>query len=452
MFVKSFFQRFIFCHAGFLFLLCSLQYCVAATDPAKYIIGHYRNNVLHSPTYEIDEIPAERLTHIIYQHAEITPEATVMLGNRYLDIQKLYLDLDLEKYPYAGNFAKLRQLKERNLELKTIISIGKWGQSNYFREATKTADSRSQLITSAIDFMLMYGFDGIDIYWQPFEDKPVTPEEFQQDRDAFIQFMIELRADLQRRKSNSLLTASMKMPCLMHPWKMAELSKQIDFINLHAAYFHGAWEQTTNHISPIYDAPWQHSIDSMLKALLQNGMPPEKIVLDIGTYGQAWQGIRDVNYGLQQPATAISLGSWDTASDYSGLYSRFHTEQILAMPGYEEFWDDKAKASYAFNPKRFDGHFISYESTKSLDAKIDLMNQLHLSGIGLLDLHNEKHNKNSLLVHIHSKFYFWDHLRISVNDFFKTNYQIAMWLFIFIGLQGLLLVSIFYAYLKKRKA
>jgi LPXTG-motif cell wall-anchored protein len=55
-------------------------------------------------------------------------------------------------------------------------------------------------------------------------------------------------------------------------------------------------------------------------------------------------------------------------------------------------------------------------------------------------------------VHIHSKIYFWDHLRISVNDFFKTNYQIAMWLFIFIGLQGLLLVSIFYAYLKKRKA
>lgn len=444
------FQKFIYCITILLFFQVP-QFCVGDTGADKYIIGHYRNNLLHSPIYEIDEIPAERLTHIIYQHAEITPEAKVILGNRYLDIQKLHLDLDVEKYPYAGNFAKLMRLKEQRPQLKTIISIGKWGQSNYFRESTKTADTRSQLITSAIDFMLMYGFDGIDIYWQPFEDKPVTPEEFLQDRKAFIQFMIELRADLQRRKSNALLTASVKMPCLMHPWNMKELSKHIDFINVHAAYFHGAWEQTTNHISPIYDAPWQHSIDSMMKSLLQNGMPSEKIILDIGTYGQAWQGIRDINHGLQQPATNISLGSWDTNSDYSGLYSRYHTEQIIAMPGYEKFWDDKGKASYAFNPTRFNGHFISYESIQSLDAKIDYMNNLHLSGIGLLDMHNEKHNKDSLLVHIHSKFYPWDHVWISANDFFKTHYQIAIWLFAFIGLQGLLLVGIFYTYMRKRK-
>jgi chitinase len=297
--------------------------------------------------------------------------------------------------------------------------------------------------------MLMYGFDGIDIYWQPYEDKAVTPEIFQQDRQAFIQFMIELRADLQRRKSDALLTVSMKMPCLMHPWKMEELAKNIDFVNLHAAYFHGNWEQTTNHISPIYDAPWQHSIDSMLSALMIGGMPPEKIILDIGTYGQAWQGIRDINHGLQQPATAISLGSWDSTSEYSGLYSRHHTQQIIAMPGYKEFWDDKAKASYAFNPDRYQGHFISYESIRSLDAKIDYMKMHKLRGIGLLDMHNEKHKHDSLLVHVHRKFYFWSHIGLSFNDFFKSYYQDILLFLKIIGLLGLVSFIIFLFYRKK---
>lgn len=440
---------------SFYIVICNLSGLIPlishASEPIedKLIVGHYRNNVLYSPLYEIDDIPAERLTHLVYQNADVTPEGEVALAHRFLDIQKLYLDLDIEKLPYAGNFAKLAQLKQQHPQLKTLISIGKWGQSPYFLAATKTAESRNRFITSAIDFMLMYGFDGIDIYWQPYEDKAISPEEFQQDRQAFVQLMVELRADLQRRRSDALLTVSMKMPCLMHPWKMEELAKHIDFVNLHAAYFHGAWEKTTNHISPIYDSPWQHSIDSMLDVLIKGGMPTHKIILDIGTYGQAWQGIRNINNGLQQPATSVSLGSWDTTSEYTGLYSRHHTQQIIAMPGYTEFWDDKAKASYAFNPDRYQGHFISYESIRSLDAKIDYMETYKLRGIGLLDMHNEKHNHDSLLVHVHRKFYFWDHIRISFNDFF-TYYYHGIFLFLkIVGLLGLLSIIIFLFYRKK---
>lgn len=440
--------------SAYLLLLVSgfLSLPVNATPTDHFIVGHYRNNVLHSPLYEIDDIPAERLTHLIYQNADVTPEGDVVLGHRFLDIQKLYLDLDIEKLPYAGNFAKLAQLKQQYPNLKTLISIGKWGQSQYFLAAAKTAEGRNRLITSAIDFMLMYGFDGMDIYWQPFEDKAVSLEEFQQDRKLFVQFIRELRADLNRRKSNALLTLSMKMPCLMHPWNMEDLAAQIDFVNLHAAYFHGAWEKTTNHISPIYDSPWQFSVDTMFDALAKGGIPATKIVLDIGTYGQAWQGIRNINNGLQQPATSISLGSWDTSSEYTGLYSRYHTQQIIAMPGYQEFWDDKAKASYAFNPNRYQGHFISYESIRSLDAKIDYMKTHQLLGIGVLDLHNEKSNHESLLIHIHRKFYFWAHIRISFKDFFKRYHHDIILFLRIIGLLGCVWISAVVFYRKKKSS
>jgi hypothetical protein len=60
-----------------------------ASDPNqdRFIIGHYRNNVLHNPLYEIDDIRADRLTHLIYQNADLTAEGDVVLGHRFLDIQ-----------------------------------------------------------------------------------------------------------------------------------------------------------------------------------------------------------------------------------------------------------------------------------------------------------------------------------------------------------------------------
>src|SRR5687768_7800918 len=94
---------------SFYIVICNLSGLIPlishASEPIedKLIVGHYRNNVLHSPLYEIDDIPAERLTHLVYQNADVTAEGEVALAHRFLDIQKLYLDLDIEKLPYAGN-------------------------------------------------------------------------------------------------------------------------------------------------------------------------------------------------------------------------------------------------------------------------------------------------------------------------------------------------------------
>jgi chitinase len=416
----------------------------------KYIVGHYRNNSLRSSIYEIDDIPAERLTHLIYQSALITENGTVELADRFIDIQKLYLDLDIEKSPYAGNFAKLAQLKKKYPNLKILISIGAWGQSNTYRSITKTPEQRHQLAKSCIDFMEAYGFDGIDIYWQPYEGQIPILDAFQEDRDQFTLFMIELHSQLKRRNENALLSALFKIPAVIHDWPVEKIAGRVDFINLAATYFHGAWEKETNHISSLYAPPGKPSVDSVIQNFVKHKFPVEKIVLDIGTYGQGWQVVHNIQNGLHQPAASASLGSWDIASDYTGLYSQSHVQKIISLPGYNIFWDDKAKTTFAFNPDRFNGHFISFEDKKSLDAKIDYLGSVGLRGIGFLDLHNEKNNKISLLNHIHRRFYFWKEAQLTISEFSVRHYYDHIY-FVKIMAIGITLIILSFFYRRKHQ-
>lgn len=377
----------------------------------KYIVGHYRNNPLRSSIYEIDDIPAERLTHLIYQSAHLTEQGTVELADRFIDVQKLYIDLDVEKSAYAGNFAKLAQLKKKYPNLKILISIGAWGQSNLYRSLTKTASQRSKLATACIDFMEQYGFDGIDIYWQPYEEEIPDTNKFLEDRKQFSLLMAELYKELKSRDNDALLSAIFKIPAIIHDWPVENIAAHVDFLNLSATYFHGAWENKTDHIAPLFAEAGRPSVDTVIQSFTKHKFPLKKIILDIGTYGQGWQGISDVNNGLYQPAQTASLGSWDLARN-TGLYSQDHVQQLIHLSGYTVYWDNHAKVSYAFNPIRLSGHFISFEDIKSITEKITYLKAKGLAGIGILDLHNEKNQKNSLLNHIHRQLYFWKEIKL----------------------------------------
>ena len=47
-----------------------------------------------------------------------------------------------------------------------MISIGGWTLSGAFSDVALTENSREIFAYSAVDFMVEYGFDGIDIDWE----------------------------------------------------------------------------------------------------------------------------------------------------------------------------------------------------------------------------------------------------------------------------------------------
>ena len=98
---------------------------------------------------EIQNISAEKLTHINYAFARVTKEGEIVLTN-----------------PEApGRLKQLQSLKAKNPSLKIILSVGGWGADN-FSDAALSAASRESFAKSAVTLIKRYSLDGIDLDWE----------------------------------------------------------------------------------------------------------------------------------------------------------------------------------------------------------------------------------------------------------------------------------------------
>ncbi|PYP12823.1 MAG: glycoside hydrolase family 18, partial [Gemmatimonadetes bacterium] len=65
----------------------------------------------------IADIPADRLTHVLYAFGHLAADGRAAFGDSTLDV---------------ANFRELSQLKQRFPHLRVLISLGGWGGSKYF--------------------------------------------------------------------------------------------------------------------------------------------------------------------------------------------------------------------------------------------------------------------------------------------------------------------------------
>ena len=87
-------------------------------------------------------------------------------------------------------YSKFVALKNQNPRLKTTISIGGWADSHdgtdkYSKMVTSPAN-RATFISSVLEFLNLYKFDGIDLDWE----FPMGPS----DKAGFAELMKELRS------------------------------------------------------------------------------------------------------------------------------------------------------------------------------------------------------------------------------------------------------------------
>ena len=113
----------------------------------KVIIGYvggYKGRI------DIAGISAGKLTHINYAFVNIK-NGRAFLDNEVTD---------------TSNFRSLNRLKEKNRDLKILISIGGWSWSENFSDAVLTDSSRVIFAKSAVDIIRKYALDGVDIDWE----------------------------------------------------------------------------------------------------------------------------------------------------------------------------------------------------------------------------------------------------------------------------------------------
>lgn len=392
-----------------IFISCGSTEAAGSLSGPKRIVGYYMSWAIYARDFQIHDIPAEKMTHINYAFANISKGGKIAVGDSWADKEKEWYEKDFGSY--SGNFKGLIALKEKYPHLKTLIAVGGWTWSANFSDIALTKESRKIFAQSCIDFIRRYKFNGVDLDWEypgggGLEGNTVRPE----DPKNFTKLLAELRKQLDAAAEEDgkqyLLTiaasAGLKVINTMETYK---IHKYLDWINVMTYDYAGSWNDTTNHLSPLYMNPDDPSDDeapefdkssrntsSSLQAYLDAGVPPYKLVAGIPFYGKAWQLASTENNGLYQESAGIPMGTWDAVAGEpaSGTLEYWDIQENY-IPNYENFWDDSAEAAYLLNEE--EKMFISFDSIQSVNNKCNYILQNELGGVMFWSISADKNEE-----------------------------------------------------------
>lgn len=337
---------FILLIAGFVFG----AHAVVAQQPQEFAIIAYYS----AGPDQVDSIPAEKLTHIIFSFCHLSGNAiTVSNGRDSLTIKKL------------------NELKKRNPRLKIILSLGGWGGCMTCSDVFSSPAGRKEFSESLLKLNAYFKTDGLDLDWEypAIEGYPGHPYK-PQDKANFTALLQQLRETMGSRYELSFAAGGFqKFLNESVDWKA--VMKIVDRVNVMSYdLFHG-YSQATGHHTPLYSNPSQkESTDNAVKYLLKIGVPRNKIVIGAAFYARVWENVAPKKNGLYQ------AGHFKMAIDYKNFPS--------GLKGFQLYWDDVSQAPYAYHAT--EKLFATFDDARSVKLKTTYAIDQKLNGIMFWEL------------------------------------------------------------------
>lgn len=334
---------------------------------SRKMIGYYASWSRYTG-FTPDKIEAGKLTHINYAFANIGSDLRIIPGDPYVD---------------EANIKQLNALKSTYPNLKTLISVGGWTWSGRFSDAVLTEASRAAFADSCLDFLIKYGFDGVDIDWEyPVSGGLSTNTHRLGDKHNFTLLMKTLREKLDARglldgKHYILSFAGAAGSWYTNQIELGQVMQYADYVNVMTYDMSGTWDSFTGFNAPLYQdtsaaAPAsQIAAASVITNYINGGATRDKIVMGVPFYGHYYQAVAGSNNGLYQ--TFSGGGS----ISYSKIASTY-----LNNPEYQYFYNSASMVPWLFNGSMF----ISFDDRKSIAAKAGYILDQGLSGAMIWEL------------------------------------------------------------------
>lgn len=301
---------------------------------------------------QVDSFSVEKLTHVIYSFCHLK-------GN------KLSVDNGID----SAMILKLVGLKQRNPNLKVLLSLGGWGGCETCSDIFSIKGNRRVFSQSVKQLSQYFGTDGIDLDWEypaiaGYPGHPYQPE----DKQNFTKLVKELRKTLGKQYQISFAAGGFtKYINEAVEWK--KLARKVDYINLMTYDLVHGFSTTTGHHTPLYSTDQQmESTDNAIQKLRQLKVPARKLVIGAAFYGRMWEAVPDTNKGLYQE------GRFKT-----GIAFRNVADQLSTDSGFVYYWDEVAKAPYMYNAAQH--LFVTYDDKRSMGLKTKYALEKGLGGI-----------------------------------------------------------------------
>lgn len=214
-----------------------------------------------------------------------------------------------------ARFREVAALKQKNPDLKVLLSIGGWG-SGRFSEMADNETYRTSFAKDCKRVIDQYGIDGIDIDWEYPTSNAAGISSSPRDKANFTLLMRDIREAI---GSDKLLTLATCADGSTNFYAFRDFISYVDFVNVMSYDMAG----TGNHHAALYRGGivgngWKVG-DEAIKDHLNNGVPKEKLVMGLAFYGNSGAG------------SQISLQE---------------IKNMIASGNYVDHWDDVAKVPY----------------------------------------------------------------------------------------------------------
>lgn len=234
-------------------------------------------------------------------------------------------------------------LKDKNNQLKIMLSVGGWGSGRFSEMATseKNRHSFAQSCRQTVDRL---GLDGIDIDWEYPTQSSANISSSPDDTRNFTLLIKDLRQALGK---NYLLTCATVASAQYI--NLRECIDDLDFVNMMSYDMASA----PKHHSALYpsDISGWMTTSAAVDAHLKAGVPPEKLVMGMPLYGRGTKGYND------QPDTLINVRERWHAQSMVPYYVNGQNEFVL---GYENERSIAIKCQYIIDHRLKGGMYWEY--------------------------------------------------------------------------------------------
>ncbi|KAL0110197.1 hypothetical protein PUN28_013683 [Cardiocondyla obscurior] len=363
-----------------LLVFAALAALASASGSEKKIVCYFGSWAVYRPPggkFDISYIQPNLCTHLIYTFVGISTEGDVRVLDSWQDLP--------DNWGKDG-FGRFNKLRESSPGTKTLIAIGGWNEgSAKYSAVVANPTTRARFVKNVVEFVKKHDFDGFDLDWEYPNQRGGKPEDVQN----YISLLKELRTEFD--KHGLILSAAVAAaePSASQSYDIAAMSKYLHFINIMAYDLHGAWEKVTGHNAPLYKRTGESggdlklNVDASVHYWLDNGCPPEKLILGVPFYGRAFTLADKNQNGLGAPTTGPG-----TAGPYTregGMLGYNEICESFKQGGWTVVRHEEHRTPYAYK----DNQWVGYDDVTSLTEKTAYINSLGLGGAMLWSIETD---------------------------------------------------------------